>query len=405
MQLTRALALALLALVAALVSMGEAAAQPPADAPPSAPARTASKGSALDVVVGSDLAAYGDTDHVFIFTPSIAGSVTNPLAGWSVNADYLVDVVSAASVDIVSTASRSWKEVRHAGALGGSYKPGALGVAGTATVSSEPDYLALSMGGNVSQDLFNKSFTWLAGYNYGHEVAGRTGTPFSVFSHLIDRHAFKLGATLLLDRATITSFVGDLMLDRGDQSKPYRFVPLFTPGQQLAPGASGAEVARLRTPERPLEQVPLSRERYALSGRLAHRFRASTLRLDERLYLDSWGMKASSTDARYLIDVGRVEVGPHLRAHAQTPVSFFRRQYFLGPGYSYPALRTGDRELGPLVNLTAGGSVGIGVGPRARPRSLRLGADLNGTWTRYLDDLYVTQRFSLIGGLSVEAEL
>ncbi len=48
-------------------------------------------------------------------------------AGWSVDGRYLVDVVSAASVDIVSTASRRWEEVRHAGSLGGDRPTSKLG--------------------------------------------------------------------------------------------------------------------------------------------------------------------------------------------------------------------------------------------------------------------------------------
>jgi hypothetical protein len=370
---------------------------PPASAPSASPSLVGS--------VGSEIAEYADTDHVFVFTPSIAGSVSNPTAGWSFNGAYLVDVVSAASVDIVSTASRRWEEVRQEGSLSGAYHPGSFGVGANAVVSSEPDYLSLNAGVSVTQDLLNKNFTWLVGYQYGHDVAGRTGTPFSVFSHEIDRHAFKGGATVILDHATLASFVGDVVVESGDQSKPYRYIPLFAPGQHVPVGASVAQVASLRVSERPLEQLPLSRQRFAVSERLAHRFRASTLRLDERLYADSWGLKATTTDARYLLDFGRLELGPHVRAHAQSPVDFWQRAYAIGPGFSYPALRTGDRELGPLLTLTGGGSFQAALGPRATPRAWVIGVDVNGMWTRYLDDLYLTQRVSFVGGVSLEAAL
>jgi hypothetical protein len=331
--------------------------------------------------------------------------VTNELAGWRVTGDYGVDVVSAASADIVATASRRWREVRHSGAVSGSYQPKDIGGSVTASISSEPDYLSLHAGGSVTQDLFDKTFTWLLGYDFGHDVAGRTGTAFSVFSNKIDRHSFKAGATFVLNRATVASFVFDLGVERGDQSKPYRYVPLFAPGQAPARGATIDEVTRLRVSERPIEQLPLARERYSLSGQLAHRFDWTTLRLDQRLYIDSWGMKASTTDARYLLDLDRLELGPHLRLHAQTPVSFWQRAYILNPGFNFPTLRTGDRELGPLVNVTAGGSARIGLGRATNPRSWLLGLDLNGTWTDYLDDLYVTKRFALVGGASLETEL
>ena len=63
----------------------------------------------IEVRASSEVAGYSDTDHVAVVTPSVAGHVGNPAAGWSVDGSYLVDVISAASVDIVSTASRrSW---------------------------------------------------------------------------------------------------------------------------------------------------------------------------------------------------------------------------------------------------------------------------------------------------------
>src|SRR5580692_5900789 len=111
------------------------------------------------VRASSETAQYADTDHVFVTTPSIAGSVAKPTAGWSVNGSYLVDVVSAASVDIVSTASRRWEEVRQAGTLGGAYAIGALGLAVNGFASSEPDYLSLAGGLVATYDLDQKNVT------------------------------------------------------------------------------------------------------------------------------------------------------------------------------------------------------------------------------------------------------
>jgi hypothetical protein len=199
--------------------------------------------------------------------------------------------------------------------------------------------------------------------------------------------------------------VGDVVLESGDQSKPYRYVPLFAPGTDVPNGAPVDLVTKLRVSARPLEQLPLSRERFALSGQLAHRYHRATLRLAERLYADSWDMKATTTDARVLFDLGRrVESGPHARIHAQTPVSFWKLAYVLEPGFDYPALRTGDRELGPLFNATGGWTLRLGVGPDEDPQSWVLGFDVNVTSTRYLDDLYITSRISALGGITLETQ-
>jgi hypothetical protein len=356
--------------------------------------------------VSLDSAGYADSDHVFVLTPSVAGTVSNPLAGWSVSGQYLVDIVSAASVDIVSTASRNWVEVRHAGTLDAAYKPGAFGVAVNAAVSREPDYLSWTAGGMLNHDFLDQNLTLLLGFNHGHDVAGRSGTPFSVFSRPLNRESFKAGASAVLDAATIGSLIADVVLENGDPSKPYRYVPLFAAGTNVPVGASVDEVTALRVSARPLEQLPTTRSRYALTLRVAHRFSASTLRVDERLYTDSWSLHATSTDARYLVDLGqRWELGPHVRVHAQTAVDFWQRAYVLQPGFDFPALRTGDRELGPLLGVTLGLTARLGVGPRENPNAWRIGLDVNGTDTRYFDDLYIRARLSTLAVLSLEAAL
>lgn len=348
---------------------------------------------------------YADTDHVFVETPSIGGTVSS-LDGWSLGGQYLVDVISAASVDIVSTASQNWNEVRQEGNIQAGYKPSTFGVSASGRVSDEPDYLSWTAAGAVTQDLLDKNLTWQLGYAHAHDIAGRTGTPFSVFSNVLDRNALNASLTFVVNSSTVASFVGDAIFENGDQSKPYRYIPLFAPGTSVPRGAPIDVVNNLRVSERPLEQLPLSRQRYALTGRLAHRYRRATLRLDERLYVDSWLMMATTTDARYLFDLSRrVELGPHARLHAQTAVDFWQLAYFVGPGFQYPALRTGDRELGPLFNVTGGWTVRVGLGTSAAPTSWVLAFDLNATSTQYLDDLYLTRRISGLGAVTLETDL
>ena len=284
----------------------------------------------LQVTASTEVATYVDTDNVFVMTPTIAGSIANELAGWRVSGRYLVDVVSAASADVVSTASPPFVEVRNAGTLEGTYKPKSFGVTANAAVSFEPDYASVLGGIALTADLLDKNLTLTFGYSHLHDIAGRTGTPFSVFSRVLDRDALKLGGTIVASRSTLVSIVTDLMIEYGDPSKPYRYVPMFAPGTDVPRGASIDLVTQLRLPARVLEQLPLRRDRLAVSAGLSHRFRRSTLRLDELLYADTWDLKATATDARWLFDVGRrFEIGPHLRFYAQTSASFWQRGYTL----------------------------------------------------------------------------
>jgi hypothetical protein len=230
-----------------------------------------------------------------------------------------------------------------------------------------------------------------------------------VFSRDLDRETLSAGVGWVIDRRSIAAVAVDVVLENGDQSKPYRYIPMFAPG--IAPlipkGASVALVNANRVPERPLEQLPLTRQRGALVFDYAHRFDGSTVRVEERLYDDSWGLFASSTDARWIFDLGRrFDVGPRARFHVQSEVSFWQRAYTSGPppGWSLPQFRTGDRELGPLWTAEGGALGHWYFGREADPRSWALGFTADVAYTAFLDDLYITQRTSVLGVLTLETQ-
>jgi len=357
-----------------------------------------------------EMASYTDSDHVTVYSPSIAASVENVTQGMSLRGSYLVDVVSAASVDIVSTASRAWHEVRHAGTLETEYKPHDFGVTIGGSVSSEPDYLSYGIGFALAQDLDEKNTTITAGYGYGHDIAGRSSTPFSVFSRVIEHGTFNVGLTQVINKATVGSLSADMVLDNGDQSKPYRYIPMFSPSvaASVQPGASIDWVNQNRLPERPLEQLPLSRQRYAVTGRLGHRFDGSTIRLEERIYADSWLLVASTSDVRWIFDLGRrFAIWPHAHFHVQSGVNFWQLAYTdnSSAGFDLPQFRTGDRELGPLRTVSGGGGIRAFIGPKADPQAWSLSLQGDAMYTGFLDDLYLSSRTGGLATFTFEAEL
>ncbi len=257
----------------------------------------------------------------------------------------------------------------------------------------------------MTRDFDQHNMSVILGYGYGHDTIGRAGTPFSVYSHSFDRNAFHVGLTRLLDRRTVLTVGGDVTIESGDSSKPYRYIPLFAPAvAPLVPaGATLADLGRLGFVARAIERLPLSRDRFGLTARLAHRLTRSTLRVEGTLYDDSWGLKGLSGDGRWLLDVGsRLSLGPHLRAYAQSPVSFWKLAY-VGTADSVPTFRTGDRELGPLVNLTTGGSARWELWPRWSLQSWAVVTSVDTTYTHFSDDLYITRRASILTTAALEA--
>jgi hypothetical protein len=370
-------------------------------------------GLSFNLHLGTEISAYHDSDHVDVVTPAFMVAAESPTGGWGVNASFLVDVVTAASTDIVATASPRWRETRYVPAVGGHKKFGDVDVSLKGNLSREPDYLALSAGGGVSVDLRQKTITPSLGYEFSHDVSGRAGTPFSVFSHQINRHSLAAGATFVLDKATFFAAGLTAVLESGDTSKPYRSIPLFAPdvAARVPVGLSIEGVAQNRLPIRPYEQLPTERQRWAVAGLIAHRFRASTIRAEERLYIDSWGLKASTTAAQYFIDLDeRLRIWPQFRFNAQTGTSFWRLAYEGAPvfdkskqlvGVAVPALRTGDRELGPLFGLTLGAGARYAFGEKKTWAVSLLGDVI---YTRFLDHLYLFDRLGFLGATTLEVD-
>jgi hypothetical protein len=55
------------------------------------------------------------------------------------------------------------------------------------------------------------------------------------------------------------------------------------------------------------------------------------------------------------------------------------------------------------MNLTGGGRAQWDIGPASAPDAWSLIATFDATYTRFFDDLYITQRVSALGALTLEA--
>jgi hypothetical protein len=240
---------------------------------------------------------------VDVITPAVSFSLEHVTEGWNVGAAFLVDVVTAASVDIIATASPAWTEVRWVPAINGGFKVDPVILSANASLSHEPDYLSTAIGGSVAVELAQKTVTPSIGYEYSHDINGRVDTPFSTYSLLIDRHAINAGLGLVLTKATFGQIGYTMVIEDGDTSKPYRHLPMFDVNTQAVLESGGYEgftveaVNLYREPERPLEQLPDGRKRFAVALSFAHRFADATLRASERLYADDGGIKATAPPA------------------------------------------------------------------------------------------------------------
>jgi hypothetical protein len=187
-------------------------------------------------------------------------------------------------------------------------------------------------------------------------------------------------------------------------------VPLFEPGVSVPVGASPDEVNRARLPAKALEQLPLDRKRFSVGARFVQRTRSTaTLRLEERVYSDTWGLKASSTDARYMMDLSpRLRLWPHGRLHVQTAATFYKRVYGAtlnsDGSASIPQYRTNDRELSPMFGVTLGGGARFALTSPATKIQLAVVATADGLFNYYLNALYIRDRLAGYGTIGLEAD-
>jgi hypothetical protein len=378
---------------------------PPSDAPSAAAPSTAedSSGTPIAKKLSFEVSAYTDDTATEVLSPYARFELSNGVAGWGIGASVMIDVVTSASTDIVATASPKWTDIRTAPELDGRFKVGDATISLGAGASIETDFIAANGSAGLAIDFARKTITPSLTYSYGYNLGGRRGTSYDVYQRLMQSHTIQSAVTFVLDKATILVPTFTLSLEFGDSAKPYRWLPTFRPGTDLLPGESVSSVNKKRTDFEVEERLPEERQRYAVSGLLAHRFTSTTLRLDERLYADSWDLYASTTDFMLPIDVGSVlRLWPHLRFNIQSGVSFWQLGYTAKPsaaGLAVTGLRTGDRELGPLLGLTMGGGVRINASD-----AIGIGFAADAVYTNFFDALYVTERWSALGALTFDAE-
>lgn len=377
----------------------------------------ASNGRALTIRASMEIAGYHDSDHTDVFSPAWSFGVESPTAGWGLGGSFVLDIVTAASTDIVATASPRWREVRYEPALHAHKKfpIGDISIHGSASLS--PDDYGEGVGIGYSVDVAGKRLTPSLGYDFGHEDTGRSGTPLSAFNQESFTHGASAGLSIVLDKATVLAFTFNFGVLLGDISKPYRYIPTFASDPYQDPKYNSDpnkpfkgkidQVQAARLPIRLREQLPTTLQRYALSGLLAHRFGSSTIRLEERLYTDSWGAMASTTSIAYYIDANeRIRIWPQARFNIQSGTSFWQRTYLATPSnggntITVPSLRTGDRELGPLIGATGGLAARVTLGEE---RNWSIGIQGIAIYNRFLSTLYIDDRLGLLGVTTLEAD-
>ena len=263
----------------------------------------------------------------------------------SLTGTYYVDMVSNASIDVVTTAS-PFKETRTAYGLGLNYavRDTLITVAGAS--SHEPDYVANAVNVDIAQDVFGGLTTIALGFTKGEDDVGKRDVGF--FDNAT-HWRYRLGATQVLSPNWIAAVNFEAISDEGYLGSPYRVARVF-----------GATVP---------ENVPRTRTSRAVQLRAVGDLGEKNVVLGiYRYYWDTWGLTASTAELGYSRYLGQDwMVNAFLRYHAQQGASFYSDNATADTEYvtrNRQLSTFNDTGLGATLTYTAvkpGGSYAVNV--------------------------------------------
>ena len=141
----------------------------------------------------------------------------------SLFATYYADIVSNASIDVITTAS-PYHETRHEYGIGFDYAVRDSMITLAGSYSTEPDYTATAFNIDVTQDVFGGMTSVALGYTYGSDDVGKVGEGF--FSNA--KHwRYRVGLTQILTPRWYANMNFEVVSDDGYLGSPYRMALVF----------------------------------------------------------------------------------------------------------------------------------------------------------------------------------
>jgi hypothetical protein len=265
---------------------------------------------------------------------------------FSVSADYAVDSISSASVDVVSMAS-PYTEERNETTLSVDYLHNKTLMTLSMIKSDESDYLSETSSFNISHDMFGDLTTVTLGYSVGNDDISRNGD--EDFSETAKRQNYRVSLTQVLSKESIAAINWETITDDGflgSAYRSYRYLdPLSEKGYSLLP-----------------ENYPRTRTSNAVAFKLKYYlpYRAA-LSGEYRYFSDTWGVSANNVEIGYshpfrdhwIFDI-------RYRYYTQEGADFYSDLFSRRGAYTYMAR---DKELSTFQSHTFGFGVSYELKP------------------------------------------
>ncbi len=262
---------------------------------------------------------------------------------FAVEANYFIDTVSGASVDVLSQASVI-KDERKQKSLSLEYIHDKTQYNVSYTNSTERDYISDTTHFSLSQDMFGDLTTVSLGFTDSHNKVGENnGTAFKpnvAWLGTSYSRSFEGGLTQIISKNLISGATLEVITDQGLLSNPYRSIRYATPGSGIG-YALGSQI------------YPNTHTSTAVEGRLKYYlpYRAA-VSASYRYFSDTWSIKADTVELGYTHPLGNVWIlEGRLRYYKQNHASFYSDLFPFAGSQNFEAR---DQNLAASTNTTVG---------------------------------------------------
>jgi hypothetical protein len=268
----------------------------------------------------------------------------------SVWSNYYVDMISSASIDVVTTAS-PYSEKRTEVSAGVDYLYGKTFMGMSYTNSDESDYTSDNIRFGISQDFFGDLTTLGISYVRGWDEVRRNGD--DAFRQNTDRQSYRVDLSQVITKNMVVNLNYEGITDEGFLNNPYRSVRYVDPSSARGYSYEAEIYPRTKT-----SSATAIRSVYYLP------YRASA-RGEYRYYTDTWGIDAWNVEIGYTHPLPKgITLDVRYRYYEQTSADFYSDLF---PRQNYQNFLARDKELSTFNSHTVGMGVTYEFGTRLVP--------------------------------------
>jgi hypothetical protein len=255
----------------------------------------------------------------------------------SVGANYYVDNVSSASIDVVVTASK-YTEKRTENSINIDYLRHKSTMSLGYTTSDESDFEANTVSLGVSQDMFGDLTTVSLGFAYGDNTISQNGN--DDFEEDATVRSYRLGLSQIFTRDLVMAFTLETITDEGYLNNPYRSVRY-----RDSSSVDGYSFQPEVYPDTRTSTAFAVRANYYLEQRAA-------VHASFRIFEDNWGIDATTYEFGYTLPYEQDWIfEARLRLHDQDSADFYSDLFPFEDAQNYLAR---DKELSSFTSTSIG---------------------------------------------------